>query len=264
MPLPAKPLSVVLAALALGTIGIAGAAVVLQNGWQSGIDWKEPPKVEVPPMKAPAPVPSDAIVLFDGRDLDAWESSGGEAAPWVINDDGGMTVKPGSGGIQTKQGFGDVQLHVEFATPAEVEGEGQGRGNSGVFLMNTYELQILDSYENDTYYDGQAGSIYKQSPPLVNASRGPGKWQSYDIIFERPHFAEDGSLEEPAYITVLHNGVLIQNRLEIKGDTPYNRAPSYTAHADKLPISLQDHGNPMRFRNIWVRELKLSDEDRQK
>ena len=256
-----RSFSFLVAAGVVGIVTVAGSAFVLQSGWQSGIKWKEPPKVEVPPMSAPAPVPSDAIVLFDGTDLSRWEKEDGGEPEWVINEDGSATVR--GGGIQTKQGFGDVQLHLEWATPEEVRGDGQGRGNSGVFLMNTYEVQILDSFENQTYFDGQAGAVYKQSPPFVNASRAPGQWQSYDIIFERPHFAEDGTLQEPAYVTVLHNGVVIQNRLALKGDTAFNRAPRYEAHADALPVSLQDHGNPVRFRNIWVRELKLADEDRQ-
>lgn len=245
------------------SLGVLGLAAFARQEWKSGIDWKEPPKVEVPPMAGPAPVPSDAIILFDGSNLDAWESKRNDSGEpqWILNDDGSMS--PRNGGIQTKQNFGDVQLHVEFATPAEVKGSGQGRGNSGVFLMDRYEVQILDSYENETYYDGQAASIYKQSPPFVNASRGPGEWQSYDIVFEAPRFDDQGNVDRPAYVTVFHNGVLVQNHLELQGGTFYNRPPSYEAHADKLPISLQDHGNPVRFRNIWVRELSLSDAERQ-
>lgn len=248
------------AACALGALTLAAVA---RQGWQSGIDWKEPPKVDVPPMPGPAPVPSDAVVLFDGSNLDDWESvrNEGDEPQWTLNDDGSMS--PRQGGIRTKQEFGDVQLHVEFATPAEVKGRGQGRGNSGVFLMGLYEVQILDSYDNETYYDGQAAAVYKQSPPLVNASRKPGEWQSYDIVFEAPRFDDEGNLERPAYLTVFHNGVLVQNHLELNGDTAFNRAPRYEAHPEKLPISLQDHGNPVRFRNIWARDLTLSEEARQ-
>ena len=151
--------------------------------------------------------------------------------------------------------FGDCQVHIEFASAEEVKGEGQGRSNSGIFLMGIYEVQILDSYQNETYFDGQCGAIYKQHPPLVNVSREPGRWQTYDIIWKAPRFA-DGRLVTPAFITVIHNGVVIQNHFQLEGDTPYNRAPAYQPHADKGPISLQYHGNPVRFRNIWVREIK--------
>lgn len=200
--------------------------------------------------------PSDAIVLFDGTSLDAWQSAGdGSEANWNVSN-GIFTVKAGAGPIETKEKFGDVQLHIEWRAPQEIKGEGQGRGNSGVFLMNTYEVQILDSYESKTYTNGQAGSIYKQSPPLVNATKSPEEWNAYDIIFRAPRFNEDGMLIKPATVTVLHNGVLIQDHFEIKGPTEYIGIPNYTAHADKLPIQLQDHGNPVSFRNIWIRDLE--------
>ncbi len=164
-----------------------------------------------------------------------------------------VTVR--GGGATTRQAFGDCQVHVEWATPDKVEGSGQGRGNSGVYLMGKYEVQILDSYDNETYYDGQAGSIYKQNPPLVNACRKPGEWQTYDILFSAPQFDAAGKLTKPAYVTVLQNGVLVQNHFQIEGSTAWDAPPAYSAHPDKLPLSLQDHGNPVRFRNMWVREL---------
>ncbi len=206
-------------------------------------------------QESPAPAPSDAIVLFDGSDLSAWQSDVGGPAPWKV-ENGYMEVVPGAKGIRTVQGFGDVQLHVEFATPSVVEGTSQGRGNSGVFLMREYEVQVLDSYDNDTYPDGQAASIYGQYPPLVNASRAPGVWQTYDIVFTRPRFNDDGSLQSPARVTVLHNGVLVQNNVTLTGPTENKARPPYSVHSDREPISLQDHDNPMRFRNIWVRELE--------
>jgi hypothetical protein len=213
--------------------------------WTSGIVWPEPKVVDPGPPGGP---PSDAIVLFDGKSLAAWE--GGDQ--WLV-DDGVATVQ--GGGIQTKQGFGDIQLHVEWAAPIQVEGEGQGRGNSGIYLMHNYEIQILDSYNNATYYDGQAGALYKTMPPLVNACRPPGEWQTYDIVFRAPRFDADGHVKVPARVTVLHNGVVIQNHTEVKGTTYWDESPRYTAHADKMPIHIQHHGNPVRFRNIWVREL---------
>ena len=227
--------------------------------WKSGINWNEPVKIDPGDEQPPAPVPSDAIVLFGGDNLDAWSSNGGDAG-WEINGDGSATVKGGS--ITTRQSFDDVQLHVEFKTPEGETSTGQGKGNSGVFLMNAFEVQVLDSFENETYFDGQAGAIYKQSPPLVNASLPPGTWQQYDIVFEAPHFDDDGNLEEPAYITVFHNGVLVQNRYAIQGGTHYDRPPAYDSADETGPISIQDHSNPVQYRNIWVRELKLGDDDR--
>ena len=215
--------------------------------YKSGIEW-ERPKVVAPGASDAAP-PSDAVVLFDGKDLSHWEN--GEN--WKIQD--GYAIARESG-ITTKQPFGDCQLHLEWAAPEEVEGEGQGRGNSGVYLMNRYEVQILDSYENETYFDGQAGALYKQWPPLVNACRKPGEWQTFDILFEAPRFDEDGQLVRPAYVTILHNGVVIQAHSQILGTTSYTEPPSYTAHAAKEPLHLQFHGNPVRFRNIWIRELE--------
>jgi hypothetical protein len=220
---------------------------VLGGRYLSGIVWPEPPVV-TPGTNNSAP--SDAIVLFDGKNFDAWKG----ADKWAVDEDGGFTVK---GAIQTKQGFGDCQLHVEFASPKPAKGTGQGRGNNGIGLMGArYEIQVLDSYQNPTYFEGQAASVYNQRPPMVNASRKPGEWQTYDILWTAPRFADDGKLAKPAYVTVLHNGVLVQNHTELQGDTPYDRAPKYTKHADKLPIVLMYHGDPVRFRNIWIREFK--------
>ena len=167
-----------------------------------------------------------------------------------------MEVTPGAGGIHTTDTFGDVQLHVEWATPSPARGTDQDRGNSGVFLMGKYEVQVLDSYENVTYADGQAGAVYGQYPPLVNVSRPPGEWQSYDIIFHRPHFAANGTLVSPGRFTVLQNGVLVQDNVALLGPTSYMRRDPYVAHPDRLPIGLQDHGHPVRFRNIWARDLE--------
>ena len=217
------------------------------------------PEGEIPPPKDeprvidPGPPPADAIVLFDGKDLSQWKSDkGGGPAKWEIKD--GAAIVNGTGGISTKQGFGDCQLHIEWATPAVVKGEGQGRGNSGIFLQGRYEVQILDSYNNKTYYNGQAGAVYKQYAPLVNACRKPGEWQAYDIIYHAPRFDEAGKLLKPGTVTILQNGVLVQDDVEIMGPTS-GPAPKYKAHPLKQPLALQDHHNPMRFRNIWIREL---------
>lgn len=229
------------------------SAVALAKDWRSGIAWTEP-KV-VTPGEKPGDPPSDAIVLFDGKDLSAWNKDA-----WTV-ENGEMTVKPGSGNIQTKQKFGSVQLHIEFATPEKVDPKqtGQGRGNSGVFF-GPYEVQILDSYENTTYFDGQCASFYKQRPPQVNVCRKPGEWQTYDIVFNRPKLKiENGKVVEvirPAYVTVFQNGVLVQNHHEIEGTGFWHRAPLYEAHGETLPISLQDHGNLTKFRNIWIREIQ--------
>jgi hypothetical protein len=199
------------------------------------------------------PPPADATVLFDGRSLEAWTDANGAAPRWTVAN-GYMEVVPGSGDIRSRATFGDAQLHVEFATPSRAEGEGQNRSNSGVFLMGRYEVQILDSYGNITYPDGQAGAIYGQYPPLANASMPPGEWQSFDIIFRRPRF-EGNQVVRPARLTVIHNGVVVQDSRELVGPTSHGRRAPYSVHEDRLPISLQDHGQAVRFRNIWVREL---------
>lgn len=214
--------------------------------------WEPEPKV-VTAGKNPSAPPSDAIILFDGKNLDQWIGRDGKTARWAVGD-GAMTVAKGAGEVKTKQTFGDIQLHIEWRTPAKVEGEGQGRGNSGIFFCEKYELQVLDSYNNRTYSNGQAGSIYKQSIPLVNASNPPGEWQAYDVVFIAPKFNQDGTLNTPGRITVFHNGVLIHHYTEIKGTTEYIGKPKITPHG-KGSIVLQDHGNPTSFRNIWVREL---------
>ena len=197
--------------------------------------------------------PSDAIVLFDGTHFNEWRQLDGKDVQWTLAD-GAMTVKPKTGDIQTKKEFGDIQLHIEWRTPEVVKGEGQGRGNSGVFLQSRYEVQVLDNYNNKTYSNGQAGSLYKQSIPLVNACRKPGEWQSYDMIYIAPRFNQDGMLISPAYITVLHNGIVIQNHTAIKGTTEHIGMPKNIAHG-KAPLVLQDHSDLVSYRNIWVREL---------
>ena len=210
--------------------------------------------VDPGPAGPPAPVPSDAVVLFDGKDLSGWTTDKGAPAGWLVRD-GYMEVVKKTGAIQTKQGFGSCQLHVEWMTPSPAVGSDQDRGNSGVFLMNTYEVQVLDSYGNKTYADGSAASIYGQYPPLVNVSRKPGEWQTYDIVFHAPRFDGKGGVAAPARLTVLHNGVLVQDNEELTGPTGHKVRPPYKAHPDKMPLGLQDHGHPVRFRNIWVREL---------
>ena len=223
----------------------------------------EPAKIDGAGMRT---APSDAIVLFDGSNLDAWVTAvSEEPASWRI-EDGVVTVTPGSRTIKTKQAFGDIQLHLEWRPTAVIEGEGQSRGNSGIFLQSIYEVQILDSWENPTYVNGQAGSIYLQHPPLVNAAKPPGEWQNYDIIFKAPVFGSNGELRSPAYVTVIHNGVVVQNNVELQGAT-YTPIPEYGARcvpyaqereqdcSGKMPLTLQDHGQVVSFRNIWVREL---------
>ncbi|MES2125477.1 MAG: DUF1080 domain-containing protein [Gemmatimonadota bacterium] len=214
------------------------------------------PPVVTPGALGATGAPSDAIVLFDGTSLAAWRVADTtlKAAAWKIVD-GAMEVAPGAGSIMTRQGFGDIQLHLEWRTPTPPHGDGQERGNSGVFLMNHYEVQVLDSWNNPTYADGQAGSIYGQFPPRVNATRPPGEWQSYDIVFHRPHFDSAGRLTVPARLTVFLNGVLIQEDQIVLGPTSNGVRTPYSAHAAELPLQLQDHGVKVQFRNIWVREL---------
>lgn len=234
----------------LGGLGLSvalSASSLSAEEYLNGIKWQEPPKVT--PGESNADAPSDAVILFDGADLSEWKNGD----KWNVKDGVAST---GEGMITTKQEFGDCQLHIEWSAPTPAKGSGQGRGNSGVFMMGRYEIQVLDSYDNETYFDGQAGAIYKQTPPAVNATRPPGEWNAYDIFWTAPRFGDDKELVSPAYVTVVHNGVLILNHFELKGDTPYNRPPEYKAHEPVGPISLQDHGNPVRFRNIWVREFK--------
>jgi hypothetical protein len=219
----------------------------------------QPPIVSPGTASTPEPPgqpPSDAVVLFDGRNLDRWKSDKGDEAGWNVVD-GALVIKPGAGAIVSKDEFGDCQLHLEFASPTPPRGRDQGRGNSGVMFFGRYEIQVLDSYDNLTYPDGQAAAIYGQFPPLVNASRPAGQWQSYDILFTAPRFKDDGSLASPAFVTMLHNGVLVHNHREVIGPMAFRALPKYIPHGPQGPILLQDHGNPVRFRNIWVRPLNL-------
>jgi hypothetical protein len=217
--------------------------------------WKPEPKV-VTPGKTNSDAPSDAIVLFDGTSGSNWKHKNGDDAKWTVADNA-LTVKPGTGEIQSKQKFGDCQLHIEWRIDKNVKGENQDRGNSGIFLMGRYELQVLDNYNaiNKTYVNGQAGSIYKQTAPLVNVCKAPGEWQTYDIIFTAPRFSENGSVITPARMTVLQNGVLVQNNTTIWGNTVYIGSPTYEKHDAKESIVLQDHSHLTSFRNIWIREL---------
>jgi hypothetical protein len=231
---------------AVAVLAAAGVVAHLTAGeWTSGKVWPEPKVID--PGDA-TKAPSDAIALFDGKDLSQWK--GGDQ--WIVKDGYAISNKTS---IETKRGFGSCQLHVEWAAPEKVVGEGQGRGNSGVFMMNTYEIQILDSHNNKTYFDGQCGSIYKQWPPLVNACRKPGQWQSYDIIFYAPVFKE-GKLASPARITMMHNGVLVHHNQEIYGPTGHRILAKYDKPIEpKRPLTLSGHNNPVRFRNIWIRPL---------
>lgn len=225
------------------------------GGWpQHSMERPKPPVERAPAQQLPVPAPAGAIVLFDGRDLSWWQKRDGTPAGWRLVD-GMIEVARGTGGIQTRVGFGDVRLHIEWASPTPAVGAGQDRGNSGVFFMDQYEVQVLDSYGSDTYADGQAAALYGQFPPRVNVSRAPGEWQSYDIDFRRPRFDSTGVVLSPARLTVRHNGVLVHDDVALLGPTSNRRRDPYKAHADQLPISLQDHGHPVRFRNIWAQPL---------
>ncbi len=239
-----------------GKLGYQDTPMIPGTKWHVHDGERPQPRIIKPGEKFSqmADAPSDAIVLFDGKDLSKWQKSGGGEATWTIAN-GYMETKPKSGMIRTKDTFGDFQLHLEFATPEKVEGTGQGRGNNGLNIFGRYEIQILDSYENKTYPDGQAGAIYGQFPPLVNASKKPGEWQTYDVIFEGPRWNESGELTRKASVTVLHNGVLIHNKRELLGGTNHRQIVPYKKHPEKGPISLYEHGNPVRFRNIWIRPV---------
>lgn len=253
-----KPRVVIVPAL----IALAATAAAAQTDPKATEQWTPVPKVVAPGKQDSAP-PSDAVVLFDGHDIDKWEASKDHSpAHWKVHD-GVLTVDKATGNIQTKQRFGSYQLHLEWQVPANITGEGQARGNSGVFLASTgpgdegYEIQIMDSWKNPTYVNGQAASVYKQAAPLVNAMHPPGEWQSYDIVWTAPVFTPDGKVKTPAYVTLFHNGVLVQNHTELTGETFYIGKPKYNAYKD-APIKLQAHGDPsapISFRNIWVRPL---------
>lgn len=235
-----------------------------QRPWEATEVWKPAPPVVTPGAPTNPEPPSDAIVLFDGKNLDQWVSvKEHKPAQWTV-EDGVLVVNKKSGNIETKRKFKDYQLHLEYRIPEKIIGTGQGRGNSGVFLASTgpgdagYELQVLDNYENETYVNGMAGSIYKQAIPLANPCRKPGQWQSYDVIWTAPRFQADGSLKTPAYVTVIFNSVLVQDHFELKGETAFIGEPKYKPY-DTAPIKLQAHGDdspPISFRNIWVREVK--------
>ena len=265
-----KPFLVIFSILTLAAAGISAAE-------KKGLGYNDTPLIPgtkwhvhdgdrpQPPVVTPgktfshlAPAPSDAVVLFDGKDLSKWQGEKGEAK-WKIENGYMETTKTGR--IRTKDEFGDFQLHLEFATPEKVEGTGQGRGNNGINIYGRYEIQVLDSYENQTYPDGQAGAIYGQYPPRVNASKPPGEWQTYDIIFEGPRWDADGKVSKKAYVTVLHNGLVLHHRQELHGNTPHRGVGTYNRrHGDKGYIELYEHGNPVRFRNIWIRNLREYDQ----
>jgi hypothetical protein len=249
---PAKP--------AEHPVGYKDTPIIPGTKWHVHDSDRPQPKIVTPgkpsTQEQVGTAPSDAIVLFNGTDLSKWKSGkGGGDATWKVEN--GYIEANKTGDIFTKDEFGpDVQLHVEWAAPNPPSSNSQGRGNSGVFLFGRYEIQVLDNYDNITYPDGQATAIYGYMPPLVNACLPPGQWQTYDIIFEGPRF-KDNKLEKPAYVTVLHNGVVTQNHIALIGETPHKKVGTYTPHAEKGPLKLQDHGNPVRYRNIWVRELHL-------
>lgn len=238
-------------------VGYKDTPIIPGQPWHVHDPDRPHPKVVTPgtTFSHNAGAPADAIVLFDGKDLSKWKNDKGGAAAWTV-ENGYMQVAPKAGNISTKEEFGDFQLHLEFATPEKVVGNSQGRGNSGIFLHGIYEMQVLDCYENPTYADGQAGAMYGQYPPLVNAVKKPGEWQSYDIIFEGPQFDKDGKLIKKACVTSILNGVVVQHKKEYMGPTKHKETTSYDdLKTTQGPIVLQDHGNPMRFRNIWIRPV---------
>jgi hypothetical protein len=244
-------------AVAVAALAATGGVAYGQDSGEwpiHSLDRPQPAVVDPGPPPDPSPLPSDAVVLFDGTDLSSWRAEDGGPAPWRMVE-GAIEVAPHTGSLVSRDSFGDIQLHIEWRTPAEIAGEGQERGNSGVYLMGRYELQVLDSHDNPTYPDGQAGAIFGQYPPLVNASRGPGEWQSYDVVFHAPRFDDAGELVGPARMTVFHNGVLVQDDVELTGPTAFQARPPYEPHPPRLPISLQDHEFPVRYRNIWLREI---------
>jgi hypothetical protein len=236
-------------------VALLPATVMAEQQWPQHSRERPAPPVVTPGAAVQASVPSDAIVLFDGKDLSKWRAKKDKApAAWKV-ENGSFVVVKGTGDIETAQGFGDCQLHIEWSAPSPAVGEDQDRGNSGVFFQGIYELQVLDSYRSATYPDGQAGALYGQYPPLVNPARPPGEWQVYDVVYRRPRFGADGKLVSPARMTAFWNGVLIHDARELMGPTTNKVRTPYSAHADKLPLSLQDHGHPVRFRNVWIREL---------
>ncbi|MCB1019427.1 MAG: DUF1080 domain-containing protein [Acidobacteria bacterium] len=243
-----------MARILLLALAALAASAQTPSQWKiHDMDRPRPREVRAKPALM-VPAPSDALVLFDGDDLDQWSGPNGGDAKWIVRD-GYMESVRGSGGLLTKRSFGDMQLHLEFSLPNPPKGIGQDRGNSGVKLMGLYEVQILDSYKDYTYADGQAGAVYGQSPPLVNATLPPGEWQTFDIVFRRPRFRPDGSLVESARLTVFHNGVLVQDNFEVWGPTRWLQYYAYEGRPDRMPLTLQDHSNPVRYRNVWLREL---------
>ena len=252
--------------LAFAGVVLAGAATLVADtakerymAWDvHDMDRPQPPRVDPGhpgTQDATGKAPSDAVVLFDGTKTDAIQTN------WPVNENGELVITQGKGGFKTTQSFGDIQLHLEWFVPeSEAKNSGQSRGNSGIFFMGQYELQVLETQENKTYPDGMAGSIYGQFPPLANPGRGIGKWQTYDVIFRAPRFNEDGSLAKPARITALLNGVLVQDNQELMGRATHKKRTGYNKHADKLPLTLQNHGQTVHFRNIWVRELEPRDD----
>lgn len=245
--------------LLLFSLSFLTAGIVPELKWKQHDRNRPLPPIVTPATPSvqsqPGKPPSDSVVLFDGKDLSAWVDKNGNPTQWKAAN-GYMETMPHSGAIHTKQSFGDCQLHLEWATPNPPHGEDQNRGNSGVYLMSKYEIQILDSYKSITYADGQAASVYGQYPPLANVTLSPGEWQTYDVVFHGPRFAQDGTLLRPATVTLLHNGVLVQDHVILTGPSDYKKRPPYQPHAEKLPLALQDHDHPVRFRNIWIRELK--------
>jgi hypothetical protein len=244
-------------------LGYTDTPMLPGGRWRVHDGTRPQPRVVTPgtpsTQDAPGTPPSDAVVLFDGKDLSGWHADGNQPARWKV-EDGAMVAVARAGSVISNYEFGDCQLHVEWAAPNPPRGRDQGRGNSGVLIFGRYEIQVLDNYENLTYPDGQAGAIYGQYPPLVNACKKPGEWQTYDIAFTAPRFKPDGSPESPAYVTLFHNGVLVHNHTPLIGAMAFRAVGKYTPHGPKGPLMLQDHGNPVRFRNIWVRDLKGYDQ----